>query len=376
MMRDTLGIIFAHKKVDAMRELTANRTIASLPFGGRYRMIDFPLSSMVSSNIKNVGVVTRSDYYSLMDHLGTGKEWDLNRKKGGLSILPPSIGDIGGFGDKTSKISILMGIIDYIRNSGAKYVLLSDANVVANIDYGELLKFHIEKQAYLTALYKPCVFDTEKFFGNTFADVDKDGRIRDVTISQNIQLHSNMLLGTYIIERELLEFLVCQCVSHNKHDFECDIIQGMSDTLDIYGCEYKGYVEKIDSVGAFFKTNLELLDAEVRNSLFCVGREIITKVHDEVPAEFLSNAKVKNSLVADGCIIDGVVENSIVFRNVRIEKGARVKNSILMQSTVIEEGAELDYCITDRFVNVSKNVRLHGAKAHPNVVPKGSKIHN
>ena len=374
MSRDILGIIFAHEKTDAMRELTANRTVASLPFGGRYRMIDFTLSCMVASNIKDIGVVTRSDYYSLMEHLGTGKEWDLNRKKGGLSILPPSIGDEGGFFDWNSKISILMGIIDYVRSSGAKYVLLTDANILANVDYTDFLKFHIEKQAYLTAMYKPYVYDHEKFRGNTFADVDKDGRIRDVAISQNIQLHSNMLLGTYVIERELLEFLICQCVSHNKCDFERDIVQKMADSLDIYGYEYNGYVEKIDSVNTFFKANFDLLHSEIRHELFCDEREIVTKVHDEVPSKFCENAVVKNCLIADGCVIDGLVENSVIFRNVVIEKGARVKNCVIMQGGAIGEGAELEFCITDRFVNVSKDARVCGAKSYPIVLPKGSKI--
>ncbi len=374
MIRDTLGIIFAHEREDDMRELTASRTVASVPFGGRYRMIDFPLSNMVASNIRNIGVVTKSDYYSLMDHLGTGKEWDLNRKRGGLSILPPSIGENDANSDKNSKISFLMGIIDYIRNSDCKYVLLTDANVVANIDYNYLLERHIEKQAYLTALYKPDVYDSAKFKGNTFADIDKDGRIRDVAISQNIQLHSNMLLGTYIIERGLLEFLICQCVAHNKYDFERDIIQEMADSLDIYGCEYTGYVERIDSVNAFFKANLDLLNADIRHKLFDDGHEIITKVHDEVPAEFRENASVKNSLIADGCVIDGVVENSIIFRRVKIDKGAHVKNCIIMQGTHIGEGANLEYCITDRFVEISKGVSLHGAEAYPSVLPKGCKI--
>lgn len=375
MIRDTLGIIFAHNKIDAMRELTDTRTVASVPFGGRYRMIDFVLSSMVSSGIKNVGVVTKSDYYSLMDHLGTGKEWDLNRKRGGLSILPPSISSKGDqLGEQDSKIAVLMGIIDYIRSSDCKYVLLADANVVANIDYRDLLEKHIENQAYMTALYKANVYDSSKFKRNTFVDVSKDGRIRDVTINQDIQLHSNMLLGTYIIERDLLDFLICQCVAHNKFDFERDIIQGMAESLDIYGYEYSGYAERIDSVDAFFKANLELLNPEVRHVLFNSGHEILTKVHDEVPAEFRESASVKNSMIADGCIIEGTVENSIIFRNVKIKKGAVVKNCIIMQGTEIGEGASLEYCIADRLVSISKDATLRGAAEYPSVFPIGCKI--
>lgn len=374
MIKDTLGIIFAHDKVDTMRELTENRTVASVPFGGRYRMIDFPLSSMVNSGIKDVGVVTKSDYYSLMTHLGTGKEWDLNRKKGGLSILPPSIGSRDMISDKSSKISVLMGIIDYIRSCDSKYILLSDANVIANVDYTELLEKHIEKQAYMTALYKANVYEPTKFKNNAFIDVDKDGRISDITINQDIQLHSNMLLGTYIIERGLLEFLVCQCVAHNKFDFERDIIQDMSQSLDIYACEYKGYAEKIDSVESYFKVNLDLLNADIRRELFSEGGEILTRVHDEVPTMFGADSCVKNSMLADGCMIDGTVENSVIFRNVKIAKGAHVKNCVIMHGTEIGEDANLEYCITDGLVNISKGISLHGAEAYPNVLPSGCRI--
>ncbi len=373
MIRDTLGIIFAHDKVDAMRELTENRTAASVPFGGRYRMIDFTLSSMVNSGIKNVGVVTKSDYYSLMSHLGTGKEWDLNRKKGGLSILPPSIGSRDMFSERNGKISVLMGIIDYIRNCDCKYILLSDGNLIANIDYTELLQTHIEKQAYMTALYKAEVYEPSKFKNNAFIDVDKDGRIKDITINQDIQLHSNMLLGTYIIERGLLEFLICQCVAHNKYDFERDIIQDMAQSLDIYACEYKGYAEKIDSVESYFKVNLDLLNEKTRDELFS-GGEIATHIFDEVPSMFGEEAVVKNSMLADGCVIEGTVENSIISRNVRVGKGASVKNCVILQGADIGEDAKLEYCITDGQVVISKGVSLRGAEMYPTVLPMGCKL--
>lgn len=374
MIKDTLGIIFAHDKVDAMREITESRTAASVPFGGRYRMIDFTLSNMVNSGIKEVGVVTRSDYYSLMTHLGTGKEWDLNRKKGGLSILPPSIGTHDSVTDKNSKIAVLMGIIEYIRESDCKYVLLADANVIANIDYTELFEKHIEKQAYMTALYKSDVYDPSKLRSNAFIDVDNDGKIKDITINQSIQLHSKMLLGTYIIERGLLEFLICQCVAHNKFDFERDVIQEMSESLDIYACEYKGFVEKVDSVESYFKANMKLLDSKTRKELFESGGEILTRVHDEVPSIFGEDSSVKNSVLADGCIIEGTVENSVISRNVKIAKGAVVKNCIIMQGTEVGEDANLEYCITDRLVNISAKTSLRGAEAYPTVLPKGCRI--
>lgn len=374
MIKDTAGIIFAHNKLDSMRELTEWRTVASVPFGGRYRMIDFPLSCMVNSGIKSVGVATRSDYYSLMRHLGTGKEWDLNRKKGGLSILPPSIGKKDAIIDVTSKIAVLIGIFEYIKSCDCKYILLSDSNIIANIDYEQLLDEHIKKQAYMTALYKANVYDPLKFKNNAFIDVCEDGRIRDITINQEIQLHSNMLLGVYIIERSLLEFLICQCAAHNKYDFERDIIQSMASSLDIYACKYSGYAEKIDSVETYFEANRGLLQSEVRKELFGTGREILTKVYDAVPAFFSSDSCVKNSLLADGCIIEGNVENSIIFRNVRIKKGASVKNCVIMQDTVIGEDASLEYCITDRLVTVSAGTVLRGAPSYPTVLEKERKV--
>ncbi|MBQ7118655.1 MAG: glucose-1-phosphate adenylyltransferase subunit GlgD [Oscillospiraceae bacterium] len=373
-MKDTLGIIFAHDKIDALREITESRTAASVPFSGRYRMIDFTLSNMVNSGIKEVGVVTRSDYYSLMTHLGTGKEWDLNRKKGGLSILPPSIESHDGLSEKNSKIAVLMGIIEYIRQSDCKYVLLADANVIANIDYTELFESHIEKQAYMTALYKADVYDNSKLRTNAFIDVDANGKIKDITINQSIQLHSKMLLGTYIIERGLLEFLICQCVAHNKFDFERDVIQEMAESLDIYAYEHKGFAEKIDSVESYFKVNMKLLDSTTRKELFEKGGEILTRVHDSVPTMFGTESSVRNSMLADGCIIEGTVENSVIFRNVKIAKGAVVKNCIIMQGTEIGENANLEYCITDRLVNISEGTSLRGAESYPTVLPKGCKI--
>lgn len=372
-MKNTTGIILAQDRVDAMRDLTQHRTIASVPFGGRYRLIDFVLSNLVNSGVRTVGVVTKSNYYSLMDHLGSGKEWDLNRKKGGLSILPPSLGMPGSFQPNTGKIEALEGIINYIRFCGSKYIIVTDANIVANIDYTEFLDYHIEKHAYMTVLYQKDAFDPHRFRDNTFLQLNDDGKITDVAINQNIQLHSNMLLGTYIIERELLDFLISQCTAHNRLNFERDIIQDMCNDLDIYGYCYDGYVEKIDSIETFRKANMDLLNPNIRDVLFGDGN-ILTKVRDEVPTYYGENSRVENSLIADGCIINGRVENSIIFRSVAIEKDAVVKNSIIMQDSKISQGATVEHCIADKMVSVSEGRTIIGADSYPVVLAKGSKI--
>lgn len=372
-MKDVTGIILAQEKIDAMRELTQDRTVASVPFGGRYRLIDFALSNLVNSGVRDVGVVTKSNYYSLMDHLGSGKEWDLNRKKGGLSILPPSLEMPGVVQSNAGKIEALHGIIDYIRNCGSKYVLVTDANIVANVDYNKLLEYHIEKHAYMTVLYQKDVFDQSRFKNNTFIQVNDDGRITDVAINQNIQLHSNMLLGTMIIERELLDFLVSQCSAHNRLSFEKDIIQDMHKDLDIYAFSYDAYVEKVDSIETFRKVNMDLLDQKVRKELFDNGA-ILTKVRDEVPTYYGEDSCVENSIIADGCIIHGRVENSVVFRSVIVEKDAVVKNSIIMQDGRVLQGAHLEHCITDKMVTVSQGRTMIGAESYPVVLLKKTQI--
>lgn len=373
-MKDVTGIILAQDRCDAMRELTNDRTVASVPFGGRYRLIDFALSNLVNAGVRDVGVVTKSNYYSLMDHVGSGKEWDLNRKKGGLSILPPSVGTMpGGFQPNAGKIEALHGIINYIRNCGSKYIIVTDANIVANIDFNEMLEYHIEKHAYMTVLYQKDVFEQNRFRDNTFLQINNDGRITDVAINQTIQLHSNMLLGTFIIERELLDFLISQCAAHNRLSFERDIIQDMCNDLDIYAYSYEGYVEKIDSVDTFRKTNMDLLDPSVRNELFRNGA-ILTKVRDEVPTYYGERSYVENSLIADGCIIKGRVENSVIFRSVIVEENAVVKNSIIMQDGKILRGALVEHCITDKMVTVGENKTIVGAESYPVVLAKNAEI--
>lgn len=371
-MKNTLGVILVQDRFDALRELTMNRTVASVPFGGRYRLIDFVLSNLVNSGVREVGIVTKSNYYSLMDHVGSGKEWDLNRKKGGLAILPPSYSSPAMFGG-TGKLEALYGVIDYIRHSQNKYVLISDANVIGNIDYNKLLEYHISKHAYMTAVYRRDVYDPARFHNNTFVKVDSSGRVIDVAINQGIQLYCNMLLGIYIIERELLEFLISQCMAHNKMDFERNIIQDMCHDLDICGWCCDGYVEKIDSIETFRRANMALLQEKTREELFSGGK-ILTKVRDEVPTLYGNDTRVQNSMLADGCIIEGSVTNSILFRSVKIGCGASVRGSIIMQGSVIGAGAVVENCILDKDVVVTGGQRIVGAETYPLVIAKNSKI--
>lgn len=370
-MKSILGLILIGDRSNSMRELTMHRTIASVPFGGRYRLIDFTLSNFVNSGISNVGIVTKNNFYSLLDHIGSGKEWDLNRKNGGLSILTGQFK--GSSLNDSGKVEAIYSVLDYIKRSRCKYVLISDSDIIGNINFKNMLKFHLEKHAYLTVAYKKDVFDSSRFQGNTFLQINDSGRVTGVAIDQGISLYSNMSLGAYLIERELLEFLINQCMAHNKTDFERNVLQDMVDDLDIYAWCSDGYVEKIDSVSVFYNANMQLLDKKTREELFARGK-ILTKVRDEVPSLHGIQANVSHSMLADGCIISGNVSNSILFRSVTVGEGCSIKNSVIMQSSQIGKGAVVENCILDKNVVVSDGTKIVGAETYPLVVAKGNKI--
>ena len=265
-MKDTTGLIFVHDYNKDLKELTNNRTIASIPFGGRYRMIDFTMSNLVNSGVSTIGVVANNKYHSLMDHLGSGKDWDLNRKRNGLYILPPYVNIDNTY--INSKIKDIFNAFTFLKRSRNKYVLLTEGSVVCNINYDELLDFHISKNAYITAVFKEQEYNIDRYSNNAFIETSESGRVTDLIINPGISLYNKMLVGTYIIEREYLEFLVMQCIAHNKFDFEKDILQQMINGIEIYAYEFDGYMEKIDTIDVFFKANMDTLDSHIRDELF------------------------------------------------------------------------------------------------------------
>lgn len=360
MLTNMTGVILANTMIQEMRELEA--AAATVPFGGRYRMIDFMLSSLVNSNVRDIGVVTPSDCCSIAKHLGSGREWDLARKKGGLTILPAKDGDA------LSKTSALYDALDYIKKCESRYVVIADANVIANMNFLKLLNYHIEKHAFLTAVYKrnAVVFNENK--SGVFINTDKSGRIINADICKGHGLYNGMLAGIYITGRENLEYLLNNSIKRDRTDFECDLILESYRDLDIYGYCYNGYIEKINSLNAYFDANMALLEFDARHDLFKEGR-IYTRERDLAPCLFGEYANVKNSLIAEGCIIAGSVKNSVVFGNVRIGKNAAVENSIILRDTEISDGAVLNCCIAKENIRIKLNSDNRGALS---VVPEGA----
>ncbi len=371
-MGNVLGLVFANMHDTTLGDMTKNRTMGSVMFGGRYRLIDFPLSNMVNSGISEVGVITKSNYQSLLDHLGSAREWDLARKKGGLYILPP-------FGNVEStlyrgRIEALYGAMSFIKHSRAKYVILSDCDVVTNIDYKPIVAAHIESGADITAVAHTGVYSSDDIKTSTVFNVDADKNVTSVLINPDISGTCTTSLNVFVMSMDFLIETVNDAMARGDVSFERNILQEKCRELKIKIYEYDNYFSKLNSPESYFKSNMALLEPENARKLFVPKRSIYTKVSDNAPVKYDLDSKVSNSLIADGCIIEGEVENSVLFRGVKVGKGAKVKNCILMQGTVVGDNAELNYLITDKNVSICENHILTSSPQYPMYVGKGASV--
>lgn len=370
--RNVLGIVVCNMHDELISELTAHRTLGSVPFGGRYRLIDFALSNMVNSGIRDVAVVPSIHYQSLLNHLGSGREWDLARKIGGLSILPP-YGRSSSAGVYHGRMEALANIEDYIEASPAETVVLSDSDVIANIDFRPAIAEHLGIGADITLLYKKAEVAPDMHAYNALF-FDENGRLADLSISPELSGEQNVYLDIAILRKPLLDELVQESIRHNEHSFLRSVLMGKKEVLNIRGFFCPGWGDKVNSLADFFHANMALLRPEVRASLFPKDRPIYTKVRDEVSARYGLASEVSDTLVTDGCIIDGSVSDSVLFRGVRIEKGAVVRGCVLMHNTHVSSGAVLENVITDKNVVITENRILSGAENSPVYIQKGKII--
>lgn len=367
---NVLGILFTDAYNDCISDLTALRTMGSVPFGGRYRFIDFPLSNMVNCGISKVGVITKSNYRSLMDHLGTGKPWDLSRKNEGLFMLPPFN---QGNGSYSGRIEALKNIMDFIHMSKEEYVILCDTNIVCNMDFGKLLEYHTEKNADITLCYKNGRYPMLRNIMHL--DVLENGRIAKVSVPPVAEEgEGNYGVNFIVMSKSLLERIINQAIAESYTTFEKDVIMKNVDKLKILGYKIDTYCSVIDSVQSYFDTNMDLLDPANRDVVFDSTNPVYTKIHDDMPAIYGIGSNAKNSFVADGCKIEGEVENSILFRGVQVAKGAIVKNSIIMQSCYIGEDACLNCVIMDKHGVIRPRKSISGDTTYPIYIGKNITI--
>jgi glucose-1-phosphate adenylyltransferase len=375
MIREAFGMIYASEEITNLRELVDARAVGALPIGGKYRVLDFPLSNMVNSDIRNVGVITSRNYNSLMDHLGSGKAWDLSRKSDGLFILTPfSLRENPGI--YRGKVEALKSSMDYLHRAKQEYCVLAGASFIYNHDFDEMMRFHIESGADLTMLYRrtPPGYQLDDRSHEVLLDIEPDGRVKGIEVNPVLTTLDAHSLKTYIIRKDILIYLVDDSYSKGEYKFSEGLLRNNLDRLRIMAYEHTGYVGAMRSVASYYKVNMELLREEIRDELFPSSRPVYTKTQDSVPTKYISTAEASGSLIANGCIIEGHVENSVIFRNVHVGKDAIIKDSIILPNTVIAEGAELDHVILDKNVRVRTRSRLVGNADFPVVIRKGGMV--
>lgn len=363
------GIIFSYEQEPGLRELVEHRMPASVPFGGRYRVVDFMLSNLHAAGITDVGVVLHGNYQSLLDHLGNGKTWDMARKYGGLRLLPP-------FADNRTyrggvfrgKLEALAGVRSYLEDIRQDHVVLSDSDLIINLPLADVLSAHLERGADITAV---CTASGAFVDNATYFTLAPDGSITQVWCAPTAP-RGHRSLELYVLSRELLLSLVDECAAQEKYSFRRDVLAGMRGKLRLQSYVWDGYAAQLRSVREYYERSMELLRPTIRAELFAPARPILAKEDDEASSYLAPGSHMKNSLIADGCTIEGSVENCILFPGVTVERGVELRDAILFKGTRVRDGVTLRHVITDKYVEVLPGRTLIGHESYPIVVSKGS----
>ena len=339
-MQDVFGLIFANYTGTDFGELLSKRTIASLPYAGRYRLVDFPLSNMVNSGIGTVGLIMPSNYRSLIDHVGSGKQWNLDKKIGGLFILPGTVYGTHGTTQKFTLSDIIVNHRYIERRSNQNYAMITSASKVCNVDYSDMIDRHIKSGRAVT-----------------FAYYKDGGELKP--------------LDTFMVNRSVLVSIINGYAGYAHLDL-VDLLTKELEPSEIGSYVFDDYVINIETIEDYVKASFCLLDPLLHKKIFRGENSIYTKIQDEPPTHYSDTASVKNSLVSAGCIIEGSIENCILFRNVRIEEGASLKNCIVFQHGTIESGAEITNAILDKYVTATRGVKLSGGERRPLIIEKNT----
>lgn len=366
-----LGLIFSENPEASLGELTVSRSPAAVPVGGRYRIIDFILSDMVNSGIDKVGITTGMKNRSLTDHLGSGKDWDLARKQNGLFIISPT-GNADGGNRRLNGVDYINNAMSYLKRSSQEYVMVCDCNTICSINFEDVAKFHFEKGADVTMVYTEVgELTSEQLAHHIMLGVDEDGGVTDIQLYPKRQKTNLSYMHMMLIRKELLIEITDDCLAHDKHSISRDILLANLKKLRFFGYRFDGYRKKIDSIRSFFEFNLDMLKPELRKSLFGdEEKSVYTKVKDSVPTRYGTGAAVSNSFIADGCTIEGTVENSVIFRGVKIGRGSKIKNAVIMQNSQIMDNCSVENAVFDKEVILRSGKKLMGQGTYPLVIGK------
>lgn len=369
-MNDLHGIIFAYHSHRNLGDLTNHRNTCSVPYGSRYRLIDFMLSNMVNAGISDIGLIVHENYQSLLDHVGSGKDWDLSRKHGGLRILPPFSTSERTQGEYRGNMDALVGVSSYLRNIRQEYVVLAWGDLAVNFSLSDAFAQHLETKSDITVV---CTHNRWGAPGACqYLQTDVSGRVTDIIINPSQVPGGLESLEICILSKKLLLSLVEECATHDLHSFSRGALLPRLDTFKVTPYLYDGYVGRFHSVRDYFLRSMDLLKDDVRRDIFDPHSPVRTKDRFDPATYYGPDSKCHNSLIADGCVIEGEVENSILFRGVVVEKGAKVSNCVLMQGTVVGADASVSYAVADKNVHIGESRTLTGQVTYPIAIPKNT----
>ncbi len=368
-MNTVMGLINLHEDNGRIKELTEKRPVASMPFAGRYRVIDFVLSSMVNSGINHVGIVMSAQSRSVMDHLRSGKDWDLARRHEGLFYLPLARGDKD---TRPGDLKTFYHNIDFVEYSAQKYVLLASASYIYNMDFAPVLRFHQNTNADITMVYN--VAKEEEPDEGVVIETADNGLVEDIALKPVIYQGSKVSNGALLMKKRDFVDMVRSTYEHGGTDLVLDGIIRRADRYTMYGCMHDGYTACVSSTASYYKASMETLEPANWEELFMQKGFIFTKTKDGVPVQYKAPSYVQNSLVANGCVVYGEVENSILFRGVTVAPGVKIRNSIIMEQCDLEENALVENVICDKNVVITKGRWLKGAPNYPLIVSKNAVV--
>ena len=361
-----IGIILAGGNNNKMKELSYKRAIAAMPIAGSYRSIDFALSNMTNSHIQKVAVLTQYNALSLNEHLSSSKWWDFGRKQGGLYVFTPSITAENGFWYQGTADAIYQNI-SFLKNSHEPYVVISSGDGVYKLDYNKVLEYHIQKKADITVVYKefPEGTDVSRF---GCIKMNEDSRITEFEEKPIISTSNTVSTGIYVIRRRLLIELIEKCEAEDRFDIVNDILVRYKNIKRIYGYKLDSYWSNISTVESYYKTNMDFLKKSVRDYFFKQYPDVYSKVDDLPPAKYNPGSQVKNSLVSSGCIINGVVENSVLFKKAYVGNNCTIKNSIILNNVYIGDNTYIENCIVESHDTIRANTTFIGSNGEIKVV--------
>ncbi|MBP2033850.1 glucose-1-phosphate adenylyltransferase [Clostridium algifaecis] len=370
MYQNFMGIINLDENEDNIKELTRNRSLASIPVGGRYRIIDFILSNMTNCGIENIGIFTKMESRSLIDHLSNGRPWDLNRKIEGLRVFNftdrnPNFDDVYNFSKNMS----------YFKKSKEDYVIMASSYMLCNINLCEAMQHHIDSGNDVTIIYKQVEDADVNFIHCETLNIDDKGKVISVGRNIGVNKTENICMEMYMMKKSKFVDIINECICTGSYRKVKQHIYNCLEHLNVGAFKFDGYLSCINSIKAYYRTSMDLLKRKVMKELFSDKRPIYTKTNDEIPAKYAECSDVKNSIIGNGCLIKGKVKDSIIFRRVTVSKGAVLQKCIVLQNCVIGENAKLEYTILDKNCSIKSKLQLKGYEDIPLVVENNDEMY-